>query len=489
MDAYAKAETLYNQALESLQAGQPGAAEKKLRKALALLPEHVAILMQLAGVLFQQRRFADSEKLLRQVIRLEPHNPEPRFNLALSLEERGERNAALEQYTRYLEACPDDARAHNNRGSLLADLKRPDEALPSLERACLLAPGDARAQANRARVLQALHRDEEAVSAYERALVLNPTLDKLEFEWSQLNMALGHYRKGWPGFARRWGVERGAVRHGDALWLGHEDVAGKTVLLISGLIGFGDTIQFSRFAPMVAARGARVVLQVQPPLQRLMQSLPGVDQVVTRPEEAGGHDCYSHILYGLPIAFDIELDSVPAPIPYLRAPAEASARWQERLAVFQGLRIGLSWSAHHDEENVRSIPLQALQALFDSGATFFTLQKEVRAADKPVFDTLVARGVLQDVREELHDFADTAALVDGLDLVISCDTVAVHVAGALGRPVWVALNHDADWRWLRGRQDSPWYPDARLFRQPRPGDWAGLAQAMAGELVAQARRS
>ena len=271
------------------------------------------------------------------------------------------------------------------------------------------------------------------------------------------------------------------------LWLGDTPLAGKTILLHAEQ-GLGDTLQFCRYAPLVAAQGARVVLEVQTPLVELLRDLAGIASVVARGEPLPAFDLHCPLL-SLPLAFGTTLDTIPAHIPYLHAPSERMAAWQARLGATTRPRIGLVWSgnAGHKRDRARSIPLYALMPLFDLDAAFVSLQKEVRAADAAV---LQQTAKIIDVSPALETFADTAALIAQLDLVIAVDTSVAHLTGALGKPLWLLLPAAPDWRWLTARDDSPWYPTARLFRQTDTRVWGPVVARMRAalqEMVARER--
>jgi hypothetical protein len=251
------------------------------------------------------------------------------------------------------------------------------------------------------------------------------------------------------------------------------------VVLLHAEQGYGDTIQFCRYAPLVAARGARVVLGVPSALKTLMQSLDGVEEVVAQGSPpAFDHHCP---LLSLPLAFGTELASIPAPRAYLHADPGARARWAARLGARSGLRLGMAWSgsATHTNDANRSIRLEQLEPILHCAVQAVSLQKDIRAVDAPA---LAQRTSIARFGEELKDFADAAALIAELDLVVCADTAVAHLAGALGKPVWILLPYVADWRWLRKRKKSPWYPSARLFRQSVAGDWSDVIDRVTAEL-------
>ena len=301
------------------------------------------------------------------------------------------------------------------------------------------------------------------------------------------NLVTGDLARGWAGYEWRHRAPVARLTRREQprpLWLGDVDLAGKTILLHSEQ-GFGDSIQFCRYVPLVAARGARVVLEVEQPLCGLMRGLPGVTEIVARKDHAGeplpDHDLHCP-LPSLPLAFATKLETIPANGPYLHAPESAMAQWTLRLGGARGLRIGLAWSGNpnHIRDRERSMPLDHLLPLLNVDASFVSLQKQLRAGEAE----LLSRAGIRDVSDDLHDFTDTAALIAQLDLVITVDTGVAHLAGALGKPVWILVTHAPDWRWLLDRDDSPWYPTARLFRQSDSRDWSDVVARVGAALVA-----
>jgi hypothetical protein len=289
----------------------------------------------------------------------------------------------------------------------------------------------------------------------------------------------GRFEEGWKEFEWRWKKKAFSGRNFSApLWRG-EAIGDRTILLHAEQ-GLGDTLQFCRYALLIAC-SARIILEVQAPLVRLLSRLPGVMQIVARDDNLPPFDLHCPLM-SLPHLFGTTLDTIPAATPYLSADPALAANWQERLAGLDGLRIGLVWAggqrldpAAAAVDRRRSTALKALAPLGEvSGVRFVSLQKDgpaAQAADPP-HDLM-----LHDFTTDLHDFEDTAALIVNLDLVISVDTAVAHLAGALGKPVWLLNRFDTDWRWLLNRDDSPWYPTLRQFRQPRPGDWNGAVCA------------
>jgi hypothetical protein len=299
-------------------------------------------------------------------------------------------------------------------------------------------------------------------------------------------MAAGRWSEAWNHYEFRWMQETLAPLRAEfdvPVWAG-QDLRGKTILLRAEQ-GVGDVIQFIRYAPLVKALGARVVLQNRANLDELAVTFPGVDHLLLPKEPMPEFDYYAHLM-SLPRVFGTEIDSVPGPVPYLHAEPERLERWRQRLADDQRLKVGLVWagSPTHVRDRYRSTTLKALAPLFDvEGTSWYSLQKGPAAA--ALRDSGMA---IVDLQDELTDFAETAAAIAALDLVISVDTSVAHLAGALGKPLWLMLPHPAEWRWLEDRDDTPWYPTARLFRQARMDDWGEVVQRMKPILSESAAR-
>jgi len=378
---------------------------------------------------------------------------------------------AVASYDRAIALRPDFAQAFSNRGAALQELKRYDEAVASYDRAIELRPDYADALSDRGLALEALQRYDEALASYDRAFAVRPDHSEAHYAEALCRLLLGDFARGWQQNEWRWQArqlrdsQRGFAQ---SLWLGQYEIAGKTILLHAEQ-GFGDTIQFCRYVPLVAARGARVILEVQASLTVLMSSLAGTTQVVSTGSALPDFDVQCPLL-SLPLAFGTRLETIPSAVPYLRAPSQSVINWDARLGPKRRPRIGLAWSGMptHSNDHNRSLPLDSLLSLLEVDATFISLQKDVPASDAL---TLNQRSEILRFGSTLTDFADTAALVSNLDLVISVDTSLAHLAGALGKPVWILLPFAPDWRWLLDRDDSPWYPTARLFRQDASRLW------------------
>jgi hypothetical protein len=292
-----------------------------------------------------------------------------------------------------------------------------------------------------------------------------------------LNLLMGDFEPGWREREWRWKCAAFGLKNRNfpqPLWHGDAPLDGKTILIYSDE-GFGDAIQFSRYIPLAAARGGHVILEVEAALTRLMSGLSGLGDCLVKPASKLPEFDLHCPLSTLPLAFRTTLETIPSGVPYLAAPAAAVAEWEARLGPRTRPRVGLVWSGNpkHRRDLQRSLPLRALSSILELDASFVSLQKDVRADDEIV---LRERNDVLKIDELLQDFADTAALIPCLDLVITVDTSVAHLAGALGRPVWLLLPFTPDWRWLLDREDSPWYPTARLFRQSQPREWTGVIE-------------
>ncbi len=347
-----------------------------------------------------------------------------------------------------------------------------------------MAPDLVQGHNNLGRALEALNRHEAAVESYARAAALAPDYAGAQWNLALARLALGDFAAGWAGYEWRWRngdlCER---RFAEPPWRG-EPLAGRTIL-VHAEQGLGDTVHFARYVPLLAARGARVMLEVQRPLLRLLASLAGIERLYVAVDPLPARDCHVPLL-SLPGLFATTLETIPADVPYLGAASERVAKWAALMAPMAAPCIGFAWagSATNRNDRNRSMPLEALLPLFEiAGPSFFSLQKEMRPGEAEMLARFPEVHALGD---RLEDFADTAAAMAQLDVVISVDTAAAHLAGALARPLWLLLPFAAEWRWLRQRETSPWYPTARPFRQPQPGDWAGVVGSVRSEIEALA---
>jgi tetratricopeptide (TPR) repeat protein len=454
-------------------AGRLDDAERAYRGILAMVPAHADALHQLGIVLYQTGRPDDGLRMIDQALLCAPelsrlHNSRAAVLVALRRNED-----ALAAYDSVVTLDPAWAEAYYSRGNVLNALFRWEDAVASFLEAERYDSDFVEAQINRALDLYWLRRLDEARALYDRVLLRHPDNPDALYNSSLCCLAMGDLAQGWRAYEARWEMPQlASLRRelGAPRWRGDDvSVSGKTILLHAEQ-GLGDVLQFCRYAPLVAEQ-ADVVLEVPGPLVRLLTSLPGRGRIVARGETLPRFDLHCPLL-SLPFAFRTTLETIPRSIPYLTADTAAVAAWRVRLAALEGLRVGVCWAGNPAAELIdrrRSVGLARLAALGAvAGVHFVSLQKGVAGADATGEPSGV---VIHDWTDELRDFADTAALVEALDLVITVDTAVAHLAGALGKPVWILSRFDACWRWLDGRDDSPWYPTARLFRQEAPGGW------------------
>ena len=416
-------------------------------------------------------------------LRLAPDDAELLNRRGVVLLELGRAREALESFDRVLLHTPNRLDALGNRGNALLKLNRVADALAAYDRALECAPRNVQLLTNRAAALRRLDRPDEAARSASRALLIKPDFAQARFVESVARLTLGDFAAGWRGYELRWQVGWLASQRRSfaaPLWLGKELLDGKTILLHAEQ-GLGDTIQFARYATLLASRGARVILEVQQPLVRLLSRLQGVAAVIAR-EEALPHYDFHCPLLSLPLACGTTLETIPADHAYI-APADAAISfWRTRLPQ-RRFRVGLVWSGErsHDNDLNRSMRLATLEPLLDlPDVAFVSLQHEVREDDLPF---LQSRSDVCEIGRQSKDFADTAAAIALLDAVIAVDTAVAHLAGAMGKPLFLLLPFAADFRWLRERADSPWYPSARLFRQPQFGDWDSVVKVLRQELA------
>jgi tetratricopeptide (TPR) repeat protein len=420
----------------------------------------------------------------RNALHLAPDHPEILYNLGNACLELGRAEEALASYESVLANRPDHTGARVNRGNALLKLNRPLEAIASYDLALAAMPGHPQILTNRGHALRRLDRPLEALSDFEAALAAAPEFPEAHFEAAMTRLTLGDFEAGWKAYEWRWKTAVFA-RHRQPpkspRWLGDAPVAGKTILLHAEQ-GFGDTIQFIRYAPLLADRGARVICEVQPALQPLLSQLENIGDVTVVPvgEPLPAFDLHCPLL-SLPFVLGTQLETIPAAIPYLAAPPERLEVWRQRLPPARR-RAGFVWSgsSSHNNDSNRSIALARLVPLFaNPPLQCVSLQGELRESDR---DVLAGLPDLLDLGSGFRDFADTAAVIALLDVVISVDTAVAHLAGALGKPVVILLPYAADFRWMRDRGDTPWYPTAKLLRQPAFGDWDSVIARVRDEL-------
>jgi tetratricopeptide (TPR) repeat protein len=406
-------------------------------------------------------------------------------NRAASLKSLARNEEALAGYEAILATKPDNIDALNECGGLHVRLGRPGAAVACYDKALAVAPRAVELHVNKGGALVASNRFEEALQSFAAAAAIDPECAEAHHRASLIRLRLGEFKRGWRDYEWRWRTWGTQKRREVAapLWLGDQPIEGKTILLLAEQ-GFGDTINFVRYASAVAALGATVILDVPSPLKEIAASVPGVSSVLDDGEPVPPVDCYCPLL-SLPLAFQTEIETIPANIPYIRSSEERVAKWRDRLPQNGRLRIGLCWAgsnAHLNDHN-RSIAIKHFAQIFSlPNLDFICVQKEVDALQAAI---LHRHHVVQ-LGREFENFADTAAVVAQLDLLISVDTSVAHLAGAMGKAVALLLPFPAEWRWLLDRTDSPWYPTMRLFRQTATGDWYGPFERLYQELGAVA---
>ena len=452
-----------------------------LQPSLAVAHNNRALILQALG------RHREAAQSYERALALQPNSAHVHNNLGTVQCELGEPAAAVANYRRALELQPGMRGVHGNLGNALRDLQRPDEALTQYELALQEAPNDAAAHCHRGNALFDLKRIPEAVASFDRAIALDPKHAQAHLNKGLCLLLCGDMAQGLPLYEWRKALSghRTPALPGKA-WLGEEEIAGRTLLLYADQ-ALGDTIQFSRYARMLEARGARVVLAVQPQLRELLRGLSPTLRIVAAgegidPSEPCDYHC---ALASLPLAFRTRLTSIPAAVPYLSADPSRVERWRAALGP-TGLKIGIAWQGSRNRIDIgRSAPLQQFARLGAvPGVRLVSLQKgegleELRRAAGRIPIEIPA----EPFDEGGQAFLDSAALMTVLDLVIACDNAVAHLAGALGRPTWIALKDVPDWRWLLERTDCPWYPSVRLFRQPRRGDWQSVFTDLHAELA------
>lgn len=467
--------------LTHLQRGRHADAIGLLAKAASVDPRSVDAASNLGLALNGAGRFEEAIAAYRKALALAPSHPEILYNLGNAHLALDRIDDALKSFDEALANDPSHVGAHVNRGNTLLRFNRPADAFASYDKALAMMPGHASILTNRGHALRRLDRPQEALIDLEAALAKTPDFPEAHFETALARLTLGDFTAGWKEYEWRWKTgafanQRRPFRQ--PLWLGGVPLSGKTILLHAEQ-GLGDTIQFIRYARLVADRGARVICEVQPSLVSLLSQIEGVE-IIAKGDALPTFDLHCPLM-SLPLAFGTDATTIPAAIPYLAAPEMRVEQWRERLGR-AAPRAGFVWSgstAHKNDAN-RSIALARLAPLFEHlPLACFSLQREMRAADREVLQRLPN---LTDLGPELADFADTAAAISLLDIVVSVDTAAAHLAGAMGKPVVILLPYAADFRWLRASSDTAWYPTARLLRQPSFGDWDSVIGGLADEL-------
>jgi tetratricopeptide (TPR) repeat protein len=459
-----------------------------LTRAARERPNDAQVNYHLGTALLELKLYDRAETVLRHAAALRAGDTGTLVNLGNALAGSGHHDEAIACYRRALAIDAAHVVAHFNLGRSLNAMDQLDEAVACFRAALADAPPDldrdrlADIHANLGQALVGLGRYDEAIGACRAIAEHRPQI--AAWNESLVLLLLGRYTEGWRKYEGRWGIPDHDAPRRDARVPALAEVAGKSVLLTPEQ-GHGDMIQFARYAPMLAARGARVTVQTYIELKPLLQTLDGVERVVAVGEREPPADIVTPLL-SLPLVFGTNVENIPSPVPYLHALPERVMTRQQLLGPRSGLRVGLCWRGSQHILK-RSLPIETLLPVLSCpGVEVHALQKEIPPTQR---EWLERHELLADHSARLSDFADTAALISLLDLVVTIDTSVAHLAGALGKPVWIMLQHSADWRWLLGRNDSPWYPTARLFRQRQAGNWADVVHDVAGALSEATKQS
>ena len=443
-------------------------------KALALRPGDPDALLHRGNALNALNRPNEALPCFDAVLARNPGHRDALLNRGVARATLGDHQQALADFDAVLARAPRDAEALYDRGTALSELGRYAEALLAFDHALAGSPQHLRAWTNRGRALQALNRHDEAITSFDKALAIDKNYGDAHFNAALSLLTLGNLQRGFAEYEWRWrrsGMTDARRGYRGRLWLGEFPLDRRTILLPAEQ-GLGDTIQFVRYAPLLAQTGANVVLEVQPELKALLSTVKGVASCHARGETLPAFDLYCP-LGSLPLALKTEPSTIPAAIPFLRADDAHIAKWRPALEALPGKRVALAWAGHarHANDRNRSIDLKVLEPLFASeGVSFVSVQRDLRGDDA----ARLAEFGITDFGSRLADMTDTAAVLALADLTISVDTSVVHLAGAMGREAWVMLPFAPDWRWTLTNECSPWYPQVRLFRQRAPGDWPNV---------------
>ena len=451
--------------------GDKEAAAEKFRRAVEAAPESADAHSSLGTQLMELDRIDEAEKAYRQGVDAHPGDAGLLNNLAAMAKVRGYLEESADLYRRVTGLAPADAAGWRNLAAALKNLGHMNEALSSCKKSLKIEPNDPATHDVLGDIRLAEGRVDDALKSFDKALGLAPDFAYARSHRGMVRLLMGDFEAGWEDY--QWRLKTGVTPTlASPLWDGSA-LEGRTIVLTSEQ-GFGDTLQFVRYAPLVAALGGKVVVHCQPHLMRLFAGLKGAAEIVPADSGPPDHDCHAALM-SLPHLFATTGETIPADVPYLSPDETLSAAWKERFGDAPGLKVGLVWRGNPEQavNRARSLPPELLVPLTKiSGVSLFSLQKD--ADDVP-------QGITG-LGEDLSDFADTAAAMSQLDLIISICTSTAHLAGALGRPLWIPLAFAADWRWLRDRDDSPWYPTARLFRQNSPDDWEDVVDRLARAL-------
>ena len=455
------------------------------QKAIALNPLYAKALNNLGATLQQQGELSSAIACFQQALSVNSNYVPALINLGAAMQAKSQPSEAQRLYERSIEAEPNNPTGHYHLGTLCSEINKIEQAISSLERAIFLQPNYVEAINNLGSAVEQLGDVSRAIWCYKKALEIDENCVKAHFNLGLVLLLTGDLPRGLAEYEWRWLTDQAKqlqrLNFDKPIWDG-SDLNGQTILLRSEQ-GLGDAIQFVRYAEIVQQKGGKVVISCYQELKRLFKQIPGIEKVVVRREELPDFQVQAPLM-SLPHILGTNLDNIPANVPYLAA----SPNWQFSLNSDANFKVGIVWagSSEHLKDFVRSSDLRYFLKLLDiPGVSFYSLQKQLSAAES----TLLTQIPVIDLSDNLNDFADTAAVISQLDLVISVDTAVAHLAGALGKPVWILLSFMPDWRWLLEREDSPWYPTARLFRQQTLGDWEGVCDRIKTALQERVKTS
>ncbi|HBE42257.1 MAG TPA: hypothetical protein DDW27_13815, partial [Bacteroidales bacterium] len=454
------------------------------KKAINLNPAFADAYYNLGFALHGKKQLDEAINLYKKALQINPDLAEVQNNLGNILAEKGQLDEAITYFQKAIALNPNFADAYYNLGFSLHINKCFDDAIKCYQKAIELNPAHIDAYNNLGAILKDKGQLNDAITCYDKALKIDPCHAGVHFNLGLVYLLSGNFKEGWKEYEWRWrttdfiSYQRNFSK---PLW-DNSDISEKTILIYTEQ-GLGDAIHFIRYAPLVVKQGARVIIECQRQLVSLFENIEGIHQMVVRDEQLPEFDVHCPLL-SLPSVFGTTIDTIPAEIPYIMMDSLLVQKWKDRVKDDNSkFRAGLAWAGNplKKGDSNRSFPLETFAPLAESdGVIFYSLQKgnwSEQAQNPPEGMTLV------DYTDEINDFSDTAALIENLDLVISVDTAVAHLAGALAKPVWTLLPFAPDWRWMLNREDSPWYPTMRLFRQPSPGDWESVMEKLKEELI------
>jgi len=454
------------------------------KQILKIYPNHVDTFNNLGNALQEISHLDEALIYYERAISIKPNDPSAFSNRGVLLYKQKKLAAALSSYQYAIDLDPNDPELYNNYGVALQELYRYEESLFYFNKAIKLNATYFEAFSNRGVVLRELGLLNEAIFSYKSALKINPEYIEAQWNLALCNLLIGNYSDGWRGYELRWkrgasGLEKKVIPTSPQ-WYGKDNLQDKTIFIYAEQ-GLGDTIQFSRYISLLSSLGAKVILEAQVPLIPLLRSIEGVHEIISPSDCLPKSDFHSPLL-SLPLAFNTALNSIPTFDSYLKTPKDKVTLWSEKLGLKHNLRVGLAWSSvsNFSDDGKRSISLETfLSALPSEGFEYVCLQKEIKLADQYLMNS---NHQIKFFGSDLHDFTDTAALIDCMDLIVSTCTCIPHLSGSLGKETWLLVSKIPDWRWLLDREDSPWYPKLKLFRQTVLLDWTNVLLSVKSNL-------